>query len=437
VPDNTVPDETVPDETVPDETGAWLISHLAAMERGEAAWLKHLGRFDIDQGWYDDGQLSCAEWLMLRTHMARATAYEKLRIARQLRRRPLIAAAFAQGRLSYSTVRIITRIDDPDPDVDAALVDLAEFGTVTDVERAVAVYERYADQDRPPPDPTLRRSVKIVRHHDGTGEVHVTLTDIEVEEFASALQAFLDLHDHAPQAECPPAESPRGDSDPTRAESPWGDSRRPDAALEPGAIQSLRGDSPGAAILHAPPGRRADALMDLVRVGLAHAGGGHAVGDDRYLLHLVRTDDGTTTLADGTPIDEASAATVACDASTVQHHHSPGGEPLSQGRRHRSWSTAQRRAALIRDGGHCRFPGCSRRIADLHHQHPWAAGGPTDLDNGFLACPGHHTLLHGGFQAKGNPNRTLTFYRPDGTPIGHTTPVQRPAPPLGLVKVGI
>src|ERR1700721_2748783 len=116
------------------------------MDRGEAVWLQALARFDLDHGWYDDGQLSCAEWLMLRTKMARATALEKLRVARQLHRRPLIADAFAKGRLSYSMARIITRIDDPDPDVDAALVDLAEAGTVADVERAVRVYERYADQ---------------------------------------------------------------------------------------------------------------------------------------------------------------------------------------------------------------------------------------------------------------------------------------------------
>jgi len=32
-----------------------------------------------------------------------------------------------------------------------------------------------------------------------------------------------------------------------------------------------------------------------------------------------------------------------------------------------------------------------RRVADLHHQRPWDDGGPTDLDNGFWACPRHHT----------------------------------------------
>ncbi|MGH9094889.1 MAG: HNH endonuclease, partial [Acidimicrobiales bacterium] len=54
---------------------------------------------------------------------------------------------------------------------------------------------------------------------------------------------------------------------------------------------------------------------------------------------------------------------------------------------------------LVRDGGHCRFPGCQRTIADLHHQHHWNHGGPTDLDNAFLACPHHHTLLHHGYHA--------------------------------------
>jgi hypothetical protein len=85
-----------------DDTGASLVAHRDEMDRGEAVWLQALARFDLDQGWYDDGQLSCAEWLILHTKMARATAFEKLRVARQLHRRPLIADAFAQDRLSWA-----------------------------------------------------------------------------------------------------------------------------------------------------------------------------------------------------------------------------------------------------------------------------------------------------------------------------------------------
>jgi hypothetical protein len=51
-------------------------------------------------------------------------------------------------------VRAITRLDRPDPEVDEALVALAETGwaSIVDVERAVRSYYRYADQERPPSD---------------------------------------------------------------------------------------------------------------------------------------------------------------------------------------------------------------------------------------------------------------------------------------------
>ncbi|MGH9094699.1 MAG: DUF222 domain-containing protein, partial [Acidimicrobiales bacterium] len=169
------------------------------MDRGESAWLETLARFDREQRWAADGQVSCAEWLMWQTHMARATAYEKLRIAHQLRRRPVVAEAFAGGRRSYSAVRAITRADDPDPDVDAALVDLASVGTVADVERAVRAYQLHAEQHRPPIQAAERRGVRVIRGYDGTGRVEITLSDLEIEEFAAALQAFIDrLDDRGP-----------------------------------------------------------------------------------------------------------------------------------------------------------------------------------------------------------------------------------------------
>ena len=100
-----------------------------------------------------------------------------------------------RGRLSYSAVRAITRLDRPDPGVDEALVALAESGqaSILDIERVVRSYHLYAGQDRPPPDQAGRaRGVRIVRGGDGTGQVIVSLSDLEVEEFAAALQAFVD-----------------------------------------------------------------------------------------------------------------------------------------------------------------------------------------------------------------------------------------------------
>ena len=178
------------------DVGQWLIEHRADMDRAEARWLARLAEFDRDGLWALDGQFSCAAWLVWRTNMARSTAFEKLRVAHELARRPIVAEAFDQGRLSYSAARAITRLERPDPGVDEALVELAQSGqaSIVDLERVVRAYGLYADQERPPADPADRaRDVKILRRDDGTGQVVVTLGDLEVEEFAAAFQAFLDL----------------------------------------------------------------------------------------------------------------------------------------------------------------------------------------------------------------------------------------------------
>ncbi|HUE60160.1 MAG TPA: DUF222 domain-containing protein, partial [Acidimicrobiales bacterium] len=178
------------------DVGGWLVRHRADLDRAEAEWLERLAEFDRDGLWALDGHFSCATWLVWRTDMARSTAFEKLRIAHELTRRPVIADAFRQGRLSYSAVRAITRMDRPDQQVDEALVDLAQSGqtTILDIERVVRSYMLYADQERPPAeDPQRVRDVRIRRGDDGTGQIAITLSDIEIEEFAAALQAFIDL----------------------------------------------------------------------------------------------------------------------------------------------------------------------------------------------------------------------------------------------------
>jgi hypothetical protein len=167
--------------------------------------------------------------------------------------------------------------------------------------------------------------------------------------------------------------------------------------------------------------------MDLVRTALAHADGGQAAGDDRYLIHLVRRLDlPALTSLDGRPLHPAQAARVACDAATVAHHLSDQGEPLRLGRKTREWSTAQRRAIAGRDGGRCRFAGCHYTHWDIHHIRPWQDHGPTDTDNGCCQCPRHHRMLHHGYRLEGDPNHQLRFYRPDGTYLGATYPATTP-----------
>ena len=94
-------------------------------------------------------------------------------------------------------------------------------------------------------------------------------------------------------------------------------------------------------------------------------------------------------------------------------------EPLDVGRASRTVSPAQRRALTIRDRG-CVFPGCDRPPGwcDGHHIVHWADGGPTDLANLALLCHHHHKAMHeGGWTMARAPDGTLTFTRPDGTPL--------------------
>lgn len=228
-----------------------------------------------------------------------------------------------------------------------------------------------------------RRGVEVRDNQDGTHTVSITLTDLEAVEVMTAIDAVI----HKESAAADTAE---------------------DDGEEAG--QSAAADT------RTWPNRRADAVMDLVRAGLAQQSS-ESGGGDRYLVHVIRH-AGEVTLLDGTPLDAATAARLSCDSAAVEVLLGPGWEPVAVGRKTREWTTAQRRAARVRDGGTCRFPGCHRRRADLHHKEHWSKGGPTSIDNGFLLCDRHHTLMHSGFDVDGDPNGELTFYRPDGTPIG-------------------
>jgi hypothetical protein len=368
------------------DLGRWLVERRVELDQGEGLWLAGLAEFDRDQLWALDGQFSCVSWLVWRTGMARSTAFDKLRVAHELARRPILAEALREGRVSYSAVRAITRIDRPDPDVDEALVTLAgsDGASITDVERAVRSWRLYADQDRPPGVEADRlRDVKIVRGDDGCGQVVITLGDLELEEFAATLQAFIDLRYRAVDDS--------SQRDPSQVEAP------------------------------SRPAMRADAFMDLARGALAQADGGRAAGDDRYLVHLVaRSDIRSMTTLEGRPLHPTDASMVACDTSLVAHAVGGCGEPLHLGRRTREWSSAQRRAIAVRDGGHCRFVGCSFARYDIHHITDWEHGGSTDVDNGCSMCRRHHRMLHSGYHMQGNPNGELRFYRPDGSYLGAT-----------------
>ena len=87
------------------------ICRLARQMNAETYRMLTLVRdFDDRFGFAKWGFPSCAEWLAWRCGLSLSAAREKVRTAQALRGLPTISAAFADGRLSYSKVRALTRV---------------------------------------------------------------------------------------------------------------------------------------------------------------------------------------------------------------------------------------------------------------------------------------------------------------------------------------
>jgi hypothetical protein len=430
------------------DIGPWLVRRRRALDTGEAVWLEALVDFDLSGDWQEDGRLTCAHWLMEACGIARSTAYEKIKVAHELRRRPVIGVALKAGEISYSAARAIAVLEGTAPETDQALVTVAHEGSVRDLERVIDYYLVLQRQECDGQPRWLRRQGRGVRIKHGLGDrlgsIEAFLTELEIAECERALEAFLDKGaGNDPTGEpAHEADVSHGVDGSARADGSTDDPAGPgdDGSAGPGDTESDGFDTEedpvdeSARADEAVPiswrNRRGDAFMAMVRTAMAHAHDGHAAGADRYMVHAVvdiATEDGAprTELVDGSPLRPETIDRMCCDASFVGQLFHKGTEPLALGRRSRTWNTAQRRAIAVRDGGRCRFPGCTWRITDVHHLHSWDDGGPTDVANGALACDSHHTLLHKGFRAEGNANQTLTFRRPDGSVLGTSAPPAR------------
>src|SRR5215207_5114631 len=127
-----------------------LASHIHA---ATCRWLGLVAEFDRRGGWGTWACRSCAEWISWRCSISPGAAREHVRVARRLEELPLIRAAFAEGRLSYSKVRALTRVDDVQQE--GKLLTLARHATASQLERMVRGYrsvvlaERAAAGGRP------------------------------------------------------------------------------------------------------------------------------------------------------------------------------------------------------------------------------------------------------------------------------------------------
>jgi hypothetical protein len=386
--------ETDLDELSPDGLLDLVAGLVTATNRVTAVLTSAVRAADRREAYRRDGAVTMKAWLRGSCRMAPAEATATVSTGRRLEQLPATAAAFADGAISATHARVITRAMTPgriakaaDVGIDLAetdqiLADLARETAPNETARGVARWVAGVDPDGSLDDAAdTRRRFTMAPGLDGRVHLRGDLDAVGGEYLHSALDALMNGDR--------PAGDPRCHAE-RQADALVGLARR---ALNGGTLPDVRGERPH------------------LRVTI-----------DWMALCAERGAPGVTggQLAWAGPITPETARRLACDAGVARVITGPNGLPLDVGREQRTASAAIRRGVEIRDG-HCVFAGCDvlPEWCDVHHVIHWAHGGPTSCDNGALLCERHHTSCHeGGFGIRRDPGTGRWHtYRPDGTEI--------------------
>jgi len=372
-----------------DQLGAEITELCSYIYAAESRLLTLIHEFDEKEYWAKQGLVSCAHWLNFKCGIGMNAAREKVRVAHALARLPKISEGFANGMLSYSKVRAITRIAD-ESNEDYLLM-IADHGTAHHVEKLVSKYrtaKRLQDVEIAN-EQYNKREVTYFYDHDGSLVIKGRLPPEQGALIVKALEMAMD-------------------------ESFVGG--RPGADIDVGAVH----DRDVTAVTSEEPvpiaTRRADALAEVAETYMNNSESSGSTADRYQVIVHVAADTVGARLArdphieDGPGVTAVTSRRIACDSSLVTIKEDKNGEPLSIGRRSRTIPPAMRRALRIRDKG-CRFPGCTNtRFVDGHHIKHWADDGETSLDNLVMLCRHHHHLVHeGGFVCEKSPDGEIRF----------------------------
>jgi len=344
------------------------------MQSASSDMLRVIPTIDEQELWRMDGATSMSSWLAARYGVAWATALEWVRVANALRSLPVIAGAYAEGRLSFDQLKALTRFVTAETDQlwSERANETSLSGLWAEARRHERVSRQQAEHDR--------RMRRLWMQWDEDRRFLSLGGELPAEQGA-AVEAALER-------------------------------RAQEVVLEDGPLYDRHG------------ARLADALVELVCSG---EGGGTApvlvVHSDASVLTAV-CDRGEPRIAEtdsGVPLAEESIRRLACD-SGLEWVVEQDGRSIGIGRRSRrvpSWLMRQ----LHHRDRHCRFRGCERRRwLKAHHIEHWTHGGPTNADNLILLCQSHHRLVHeGGWSARGDPAHGLRFHGPTGRPLERFT----------------
>ncbi len=330
-----------------------IIAVSQRMNAFEYEFLVLVREFDIRQGWKEWLFNNCAEWLNFKCGLSLGAAREKVRVANALFDLPLCSQAFADGSLSYSKARALTRIANQRSEEE--LLTFAISATASQVEDECRqlrnVQRRISTQDAN----RAHAARRLTRHYpDGS----TMCINIELpRELGELVMQAVELS----------AASLSSESDECADE-------------KAGELAS----------------QQADALVHMAKAFLGGNAGKRGSTADHYQVMVHVDEKALTQQAGKSDLPIESVRRIACDASIVTITKDEAGDLLTASRKHRVVSPPLKRALVGRDKC-CRFPGCSHdKWLDAHHVMHWADGGQTTKENLMLLCSRHHRLLHEG-----------------------------------------
>jgi hypothetical protein len=441
-----------------DELGARIVDLSGRLAAATCRWLLLVADFDARQGYLSFGLASTAQWLTHACGIAHRTAVEHVRVARSLRQYSRLADEMGAGRLSYSHVRAISRIEGPGEDgLVEDLIEAAQHATVSQLEDVVRGL-RTVDHNEHATDPgeylkqswtadsrwrfsarldpehgaLVSAAIDAIMQRDGCGpaDAFARLAEIGLVSLADGKNPPRDLRGderaavviHLNAARVPPRSPERSPADPSVPRSaqrdpdteplprsaerdPGGVALPRSAERDPGdaAVPGARERDPGdAAILRS--GERDAGDAPIVARPYARIAGGPGL-PDRVVLRLI------------------------CDGRIRTVIHDGGSNVLDVGRSHRLVTDRLYRALLLRQHGHCAHPGCpNTKNLHAHHRLHWIHGGRTDLDNLVLLCERHHVAHHAGqFEILPAGAGRFRFVSSDGRDL--SAPLRRSASP--------
>jgi hypothetical protein len=391
-----------------EEIESEIVGLAARIAAATCRWLSLIAEFERRGAHEEQGFHLCATWLAWRCSISPRSAREHLRVARALEELPLIRGSMGRGEITYSKVRVLSRI--ATPELEGELLELARHATAAQLERVARAYGRALsaqDAERA----HERRYLTYDWQDDGTLSIRGSLPAEDGALLLRALESGVErIREMTSATEAGgPAEPPGGSPEPpTERPEPFHE-REPlnsDALALMAETLLAQGDSAR------PAGERTQVVVHVDSQALAGAERGP---------RRCETEDGA-------PLAPETARRLSCDASRVEIADGSQG-PLDIGRRTRTVPAAMRRALASRDGG-CRFPGCTHtRWTDAHHIRHWSQGGETSTENLVLLCRRHHRLVHeGGFRVDRAPEGEVRFCRSDGTVVEDSPPLRETAP---------